>query len=355
MTDFDAATVRHGIKSLATVAFIALLGGCAGGGESLFGGGPTASVDQSAVQTASAPKPLLGKVALTPVVGAPDAVARQIAAQLTQSGERNRIAILNDREANADYVVRGYIVAARDKAGTKVSYIWDVSDQSGKRVNRISGEELAAGQPNPKDAWANVTAALTQTIADKTAASLSQWLATQPAPSAAPVASAAPQQIAPALKQPAAGAGAPPPAAETAPRAASPATSPTTTAAISRSDDLAVVVPAVAGAPGDGNGALTAAIQRELSRQGIALVDKPGASYKVEGKVVIGQTKDGKQPIQIDWRVKDPQGKSLGTVSQKNEILPGSLDAEWGKTAEAAAAAAAQGIVKLLPQPRATN
>lgn len=354
MTDFDAATVRQGIKSLATVALIALLGGCAGGGESLFGSGPTASVDQPAAPAATAPKPLLGKVALTPVVGAPDAVARQIAAQLTQAGERNRITIASDRDANADYVVRGYIVAARDKAGTKVSYIWDVSDQSGKRVNRISGEEIAAGQPNPKDAWANVTAALTQTIADKTATSLSQWLATQPAPSAAPVANATPKQVAPALQQPAAGAGAPP-AAETAPRAASPATSPTTTAAISRSDDLAVVVPAVAGAPGDGNGALTAAIQRELSRQGIALVDKPGASYKVEGKVVIGQTKDGKQPIQIDWRVKDPQGKSLGTVSQKNEILPGSLDAEWGKTAEAAAAAAAQGIVKLLPQPRATN
>ena len=100
---------------------------------------------------------------------------------------------------------------------------------------------------------------------------------------------------------------------------------------------------------------LSSALQRELSRQGIALVDKPGSSYRVEGKVIMGQTADGKQPIQIDWRVKDPQGKSLGTVSQKNEIPPGSLDGSWGKVADAAAAAAAQGILKLLPQAKASN
>ena len=63
----------------------------------------------------------------------------------------------------------------------------------------------------------------------------------------------------------------------------------------------------------------------------------------------MGAGKDGKQPIQIDWNVKDPQGKKLGTVSQKNEIPQGSLDGAWGKTADAAAAAAAQGILKLLP------
>ena len=79
------------------------------------------------------------------------------------------------------------------------------------------------------------------------------------------------------------------------------------------------------------------------------MTDKTSAqTYRVEGKVVVGEGKDGKQPIQIDWNVKDPQGKKLGTVSQKNEIPQGSLDGAWGKTADAAAAAA-QGILKLLP------
>jgi hypothetical protein len=110
----------------------------------------------------------------------------------------------------------------------------------------------------------------------------------------------------------------------------------------------------VTGAPGDGNSALASALQSELTRQGIAITNRP-ASYKVEGKVTLGAAKDGKQAITIDWRVKDPSGKSLGTVSQKNEIPQGSLDGAWGKTADAAASAAAQGIIKLLPQPKSTN
>ena len=61
----------------------------------------------------------------------------------------------------------------------------------------------------------------------------------------------------------------------------------------------------------------------------------------------MGAGKDGKQPITIDWSVTDPSGKKLGTVSQKNEGSTGSLDGSWGKTADAAAAAAAQEIVQL--------
>ena len=104
------------------------------------------------------------------------------------------------------------------------------------------------------------------------------------------------------------------------------------------------------GAPGDGSQALATALQKELSRNGVALSDATGtAAYRVEGKVSIGADKDGKQPIEISWNVRDPQGKKLGTVTQKNEIPQGSLDGAWGKTADAAAAAAAQGIIKLLP------
>jgi len=110
-------------------------------------------------------------------------------------------------------------------------------------------------------------------------------------------------------------------------------------------------VPNVTGAPGDGRISLTSALQRELSRSGVSLANNTGGpNYRVEGVVDIGQTKDGKQPIKIDWHVKDPNGKKIGTVSQKNEIAAGSLDGAWGATADAAAAAAAQGILKLLPQ-----
>jgi hypothetical protein len=218
---------------------------------------------------------------------------------------------------------------------------------------------------------------MVEQIATKTAGSLAVWLPTQggvpgaPASAGIPVAgSALPPQPAAAgapmaAPLPPIAANVPPPPApeatqrsvtQQAANAAAPVTgtAATTTASISRE---AVMVPSVTGAPGDGSVSLTGAIQRELTKSGVALTDKvaPGQTYKVEGKVVVGQGKDGKQPIAIDWDVKDPKGKKLGTVQQKNEIPQGSVDGAWGKTADAAAAAAAQGILRLLPNQVKTN
>jgi hypothetical protein len=75
----------------------------------------------------------------------------------------------------------------------------------------------------------------------------------------------------------------------------------------------------------------------------------------VEGNVILGAGRDGKQAIQIEWVVRDPHGKKLGTVSQKNDIPEGSLDGAWGRVADQAANAAVQGILKLLPAPSAVN
>ncbi|MFM9847162.1 MAG: hypothetical protein ACKVP3_08375 [Hyphomicrobiaceae bacterium] len=359
MTYFDAASVQRGIRRYAAAAAIifsgAGLAGCETGGSIL--GGSVASNETPVQSQASVSAAPIAKIALAPVIGAPDPVSKQLVSQLTSAVEKRRIAITPDRDAKADYMLRGYIVAARDKSNTKVSYIWDVTDPTGKRVNRVTGEEVVAST-NPKDPWASVSATVTQNIADKTAAQLGSWL---PGQKGAAVASGTDSSAAPA----AVGG---PTASQTSTQTASSgdggaserpqrtAASSTATASIARSGDVAAMVPSVTGAPGDGNSALAAALQGELSRQGVAVTEQAaGATYRVEGKVIIGAAKEGKQAIQIDWRVKDPQGKALGTVSQKNEIPEGSLDGSWGKTADAAAAAAAQGIVKLLPQQRASN
>jgi hypothetical protein len=306
------------------------------------------------------------KIAIAPIIGAPDAVAKQLQTQLSATIETQRITVAKPPADKAELTLRGYIVSAKEKTKTKVSYIWDVTDQAGKRVHRITGEEVVGGAQS-KDPWASVTPQIVETIASKTASSLTTWLPTQ-SPAPVPVA-AAPGTTTPTAQANAASAvgavpaaTAPPASAATAPApSAAPAaptasvtpaaTAPaTTTGSINRDAGVNAMVPSVTGAPGDGGVALTSAIQRELARSGIALADKASAqTYKVEGKVVVGDGKEGKQPIQIDWTVKDPAGKKLGTVSQKNEIPQGSLDGAWGKTADAAAAAAAQGILKLLP------
>jgi hypothetical protein len=326
------------------------LAGCETGGSfgSFFGSSNSTQLAEPVAPAKPVEtQPPLAKVSIAPIIGAPDGVAKQIQDEFSGAVERQRVSISTAKDERVDYTLRGYIVAAKDKGGTKVSYIWDVTDQTGKRVNRITGEEAVAGHSS-KDPWAAISPTVAQSISGKAAGSFVAWLQTQGGQGA--IASNT------STGQPA-GVGATESATRT-PRVATPkqaagaqVSSATATGSIGRDDQVAALVPSVTGAPGDGSRSLTAAIQRELSGKGVAVSDRPvPGAYRVEGSVVMGQADSGKQAIQIEWLVRDPQGKKLGTVSQKNEIAEGSLDGPWGKVADQAAGAAVQGIVKLLPQ-----
>jgi hypothetical protein len=289
------------------------------------------------------------------VIGAPDPIAKQLQQDFGAAIAQQRVSVVSAGD-KADYTLRGYIVAAKDRASTKVSYIWDVTDPAGKRLNRITGEEVLPATTG-KDPWLAVTPPVMQAIAQKSAQSFGAWVpnATSQAAIAAAPSQSAPLATASAPPTTASVQTAAVQTASTAPAAAAavrPASPPQTIqAAALNTAEVTAIVPAVAGAPGDGATSLTQALQAELSRNGVPVSSQGNAGgYRVEGVVKMGQAREGKQPIQIDWNVKDPQGKRLGTVSQKNEIAEGSLDGAWGKTADAAAAAAAQGIIKLLPQ-----
>lgn len=355
MTTMHAAAARRCHPRVALAVLTALAGvglaGCETSSSifsgSLFGGSSNTPPPEVAAKPA-APQPPLAKVAVSPIIGAPDAIAKQIQQEFTSSVEKQRVSVVSGKEERADYTLRGYVVAAKDKSATKVSYIWDVTDPTGKRVNRITGEEVVAGNSS-KDPWAALTPQVAQSIASKAASSFISWLPSHTGQGAmvsnavppASVAAAPPAETKrTAAKQPPAAAAAPGPM----------------TGSIAREGPVTAVVPSVTGAPGDGTTSLTAAIQRELASKGVSVAERAGsASYRVEGSVTVGAAKEGKQPIHIEWTVKDPHGKKLGTVSQRNEIPEGSLDGAWDKTAEQAASAAAQGIIKLLPQQKAVN
>ena len=61
-------------------------------------------------------------------------------------------AVTASREERADFNLRPYILAAKEKSGTKISYVLDVTDPAGKRVNRFAGEEVVAGNAS-QDPW----------------------------------------------------------------------------------------------------------------------------------------------------------------------------------------------------------
>jgi hypothetical protein len=107
----------------------------------------------------------------------------------------------------------------------------------------------------------------------------------------------------------------------------------------------------VAGAPGDGEQALSTALAKRLSGIGIKQADAFGANvYSVEGLVRVTPIKGGRESIRIDWTVFGPDGSTIGGVSQTRSVRKGSLSMRWGSAADAAARAAAGEIRKLIPR-----
>jgi hypothetical protein len=343
----NAAAAMHACRRGRFAAYAAIvaigLAGCSTNGGTLLDMTNSPLADSTASTPDKPAAASRAKIAIAPVIGAPSTIASQIVAQVSNEIGRQNVAVAKTPNEQVDYTLRGYIVAAREATGTKVSYIWDVTNPTGARVHRISGEELVNGA-GPGDPWASVSPQLIQAIASKTSGDLGQWLPQKaPAPAAPAVASRsapAPTSVAASGAQPAA-------------TAVASAASGATTGSIPRA--VAALVPTVTGAPGDGSRSLAAALRNELMRNGVKPAPPGAASYRVEGRVKMGAASDGQQPIKIDWVVKDPRGQSLGTVSQENKIPAGSLDGTWGPTATAAAVAATQGILKLLPQQTASR
>jgi hypothetical protein len=357
VTTRDAAAARRHCMAVALAAVMGIgLAGCAGSSfsfsslTSVFQQGADAA-PEPAPQAAAAQAPV-AKVAINSIVGPPDALGRQLQQQFSSALERQRVSVTANKDDRADYNLRPYILAAKEKNGTKVSYVLDVSEPSGKRVNRFAGEEIvpAGGSQDP---WAAITPAVAEAVVAKATGSFVSWL---PAARSSPVAAAAVADAGGASPASGAPSTAEPDAEPAGKKATAVASAQTTTGSIAKNGAFTAVVPSVKGAPGDGSTSLTAAIQRELQTKGISLLDRPTpASYRVEGNVTLGASREGKQAIQIEWVVRDPAGKKLGTVSQKNDIPEGSLDGPWGRVADQAAGAAVQGILKLLPSPTAVN
>ena len=306
--------------------------------SSLLGSNASAPVTPGLSQPAvaqSAPQANV-RIAVAPVIGPPDGVSKALVSQLTSAAERQKIAIATSGTEPVSYTLRGYFVApTKDKSSNKLSYIWDVTDPAGKRVNRITGEEVLS-QASGNDPWGSVTPQIMQTISDKTATSLAAWLPTQ-SQAGVPVASATPAVVQGAL---------PPPSVASAQPVSAGATGSLPNAMLS-------LAPRVSGAPGDGNTSLAAAMRRELEDKGIQVAEAGATAYRVAADVKIKPPKDGMQAIAINWTINDPKGSEVAKITQNNEVPAGFLDKSWGPSAEDAAKAASVQIKQVITDHRA--
>lgn len=324
--------IFHKLKIAAALLLALLVSGCSGAGNlasnfGLAGSGEkaqtAAKIDQSKT------------IAFAPLVGVPAQVSSRLL-KAVKSSARSKNMNVTEEIAQAGYLMRGYLVAAPETGGAKLSYIWDINDSKGVRIHRLMGSEFIKGGKT-QNAWSLVSDQVIAKVADSSTSKISGWLSKAGAPASPAV---GPKNIAPQRKELVA--------------QNSKAGEPEVTGALARtSADLATRVVPVQGAPGDGRISLTNALRRELKKSGISLTNKRLAGgYTVKGIVKLKGAGSGAQEVRIIWNVYDGKGNRVGTVSQKNKIPTGSLNGAWGRTAEAAASAAAKGIIKLLPGKR---
>ncbi len=289
------------------VGVTTLLGACASGTS-------TTALEDARLPNAGPTPP----ISLAPIIGAPPNVSKSLSTKLASVAADKRVPVVKVGDKSAAYTLRGYIATSPDAARHKLSYIWDVTDTSGKRVHRITGEEVLSSKPggNP---WAAIQDQTLQKIAVSTVGNLATWLPTQ--------SSAATPVSAPATTRK--------PAPTARPQA--------------KSSEILALVPDVRGAPGDGNRSLAKAMRGQLQKKGIKLARNSSSStVTVAGQVSMGRPSGGQQTIEINWRLTRTDGKPVRSVVQKNKIPQGSLDGPWGDIANAAAAAAVEQITALL-------
>jgi len=312
------------VTALALFSVLAVsLAGCAGGTLSgVFSGSSKKSSSSN-----------LAPIAFAPIIGPPAKIGSQLSLQLVTAAQQKNIPVVTEKGKAATYTVQGFLAQSNEPKSEKFSYIWDVRDNSGNRVHRILGEEAIPAKPGAKP-WSSINQVAMQKIAAKTATDLSTWLSKLGATAVVKRSTSGAQK---------------PPASESSRRTAS-----TSTRKYTRKERIAILVPPVAGAPGDGRTALTKAIRRRLEVKGVHIASTGGSNvYKINGKVTMSRGKTAAtQNVKIDWQLLSSSGRDLGSVTQQSDVPKGSLDRSWGPAALSAGNAAATEILKLIAKSR---
>lgn len=275
-------------------------------------------------------------VAFANLVGVPPEISANMLTKVKQAARAKSINV-TDEITRANFLIRGYLIAAPRNDGAKLSYIWDINNRQGTRIHRILGNQLIKGAKS-SNGWSLVDNKVITELAETSAGKLRGWMAgqsdRQPVQQRKPDDLSTPRNISPVAKR----------------KDGTPG-DPVITGAVGKSTKVLFThVSPVSGAPGDGRISLTNALRRELKKNGLKLSSrKIAGSYTVKGGVRLKRAGQGRQKVSIVWKVFDEKGNRIGTVSQNNIVPEGSLDGAWGSTAEAAASAAAKGIAKLLP------
>lgn len=376
------ARLRQGTVLVLMVLCLVLLAACGGGGSKPFAKGEG---------TPGPSGKTVPPIALLQVAGLPAAKLPQLKDALAIAAGKRDMAIIDSKLDSSTLSLTGSFKIIPEASAVRISYNWTLTDPAGSVLHTISAEEVAPGAP-AGDPWQQVTPTVLQRIAAYTAESLSSRLSqlgyatevggipppletyakagpdadkdidyeTLYGPGKGPTAVAEAQP--PADNKTMAEAEAPPvddkalAAVEAEPaddKVVATAAKPVKGDGSGRKQIGAVVVLPVSGAPGTGNADLTRAMRQTLADAGWPVLTSPREdALTILGHVKLGPKAAKSQNVALAWTVKTPDGRTLGTVRQANDVPPGSLEGGFGDNALFAAQAAASGIYDLVKKYR---
>ncbi len=140
-----------------------------------FLGGCTASRFGAGSQ--SAPPPVQGDAAVfafAPIEGVPVPILQALSAALNREAGAQRLNVVAANDPSRIYLVRGFLSAVVDGQSTRLVYVWDVVDNNGARLHRISGQQ-AGGQPSG-DPWTGIGNTTVELAARQTVTDLKRWV-----------------------------------------------------------------------------------------------------------------------------------------------------------------------------------
>lgn len=130
-----------------------------------------AAADETSVSEAGEDR----SIRFLPIIGAPLQAVTPLSRQLGTEARNRGLIIRSSSDTATHHVLKGYFSAVSGGGTITVTYVWDVLDENGARLNRIQGQESFPGKAS--DPWTAVPASVMQTIATKTMDLYSQWRA----------------------------------------------------------------------------------------------------------------------------------------------------------------------------------
>ena len=110
-----------------------------------------------------------------------------------------------------------------------------------------------------------------------------------------------------------------------------------------------IFVGTVNGAPGDGDTSLPLNLKRSLpGPDGVLTDDAKNADFTVTCTVKSKPDAGGQVLVELDWVVRDGNGRVAGQVTQIHDLNPADITPYWGDVAAAAASEAASGIQQVV-------